>query len=154
MDDLLKNFIENFNVESLAAVGQFVVSGGAITWAVGIYNKFKSQAVQTPKQISEQVNNTVKTSVMESLKNTLKPIEEKLAVINNNEKIIAESLALLATGDAESKLALIQNISKIKEINAEIMVEATTTIQEQVAEEVKKEEVVQEAIEKLEEETL
>jgi hypothetical protein len=149
MDEIIAWITENASAEKIALLGQFLVSGGALTWAVGIYNKFKTQSIKTPEQISTQVNANIKASIKESLTGTLNPLKAELDQIKAQNKVLAESFALLASGTPESRLALLNNIGKIETTSA-IVTQATEAVKTEIKEEEAKEQAVEEAIKELE----
>lgn len=149
MEEVIAWLTENLSAEKIALFAQFLVSGGALTWAVGIYNKFKTQTVKTPEQISTQVNASVKTSVKESLQNSLNPLKEQVEQIKAQNKVLAESLALLASNTPESRIALLNNISKI-DSNNEIVEQATQAVEQEIKAEAEQEKKVEDAIAALE----
>jgi hypothetical protein len=149
MEEVILWLTENLSAEKIAIFAQFLVSGGALTWAVGIYSKFKTQSVKTPEQISTQVNASVKTSVKESLQNSLNPIKDQVEQIKAQNKVLAESLALLASNTPESRIALLNNISKIDSNNA-IVEQATHAVEQEIKAEEEQEKKVEEAIAELE----
>jgi hypothetical protein len=149
MDEIIAWLTENMSAEKVAIAGQFLVSGGALTWAVGIYNKFKKQRVQTPNEIAGKVDSQVKTSVKESLSGSLNPLKAELDQIKAQNKVLAESMALLASNTPESRLALLTNISKI-ESASEIVIQATEDVKNEIKEEAEQEKKVDEAIAELE----
>jgi hypothetical protein len=151
MDEILQWFTENVNAEKIALFGQFIVSGGALTWAVGIYNKFKTQSVTTPKEIASRVDGTVKDAVKTTITESLKSYENKLSTITQNEKILAECLVLLSQNDPQAKLALINNITKIANIDTNILEAAKQEVAEEIKTEAVKEEAKQEVVQALEE---
>jgi hypothetical protein len=149
MDEIITWLTENITTEKVAVFGQFIVSGGALTWAVGIYNKFKNQSIKTPELIAGKVDTQVKESVKLSLTNSLDPLKAQMEQIKAQNKVLAESLALLASGTPESRLALLQNIAKIETTSA-IVTEATQAVQDEIKEEAIAEQKIDEAIEELE----
>jgi len=130
MEEVIQWLTENLSAEKLAIFGQFLVSGGALTWAVTIYNRFKTQTVQTPKNISNEVNANIK----QSLTGSINPLREQLEQIKAQNKVLAESLALLASNTPESRLALLSNISKIDGTSS-IVAEATESVNKEIEQE-------------------
>jgi predicted PurR-regulated permease PerM len=130
MEEVIQWLTENLSAEKLAIFGQFLVSGGALTWAVTIYNRFKTQTVQTPKNISNEVNANIK----QSLTGSINPLKEQLEQIKAQNKVLAESLALLASNTPESRLALLSNISKIDGTSS-IVAEATESVNKEIEQE-------------------
>jgi hypothetical protein len=149
MEEIISWLTENVTTEKVAVFGQFLVSGGALTWAVGIYNKFKTQSITTPTQIAGKVDTQVKESVKLSLINSLDPLKAQMEQIKAQNKVLAESLALLASGTPESRLALLKNIAKIDDTSA-IVTQATQAVQTEIKEEAIQEQKVDEAIKELE----
>jgi hypothetical protein len=149
MDEIIAWLTENASAERIALTGQFLVSGGALTWAVGIYNKFKKQTVKTPDEIAGKVDAQVKSSIKESLSGSLTPLKTELDQIKAQNKVLAESMALLASGTPESRLALLTNISKVENTSA-IVAEATQSVTEEIKKEEEQEKKVDEAIAELE----
>lgn len=145
MEEVIQWLTENLTAEKLAIFGQFLVSGGALTWAVGIYNKFKTQAVQTPKSISTEVNANIK----QSLAGSIDPLKEQMEQLKAQNKVLAESLALLASNTPESRLALLNNISKIDNTST-IVEQATQAVSDEIAAEKEQEQKIEEAIAELE----
>lgn len=146
MDEIIEWLTTNLTAEKLAVFGQFLVSGGVLTWVATIYNKFKVQQVQTPKDIASSVESKIKGAVEEALK----PMQSQIDKVVHNEKIIAESVALLASDDATSKLALVQNISKIDNVDKVVIEVAKESVMEDVKQEAELQEKVEEALEQLE----
>jgi len=130
MEEVIQWLTENLSAEKLAIFGQFLVSGGALTWAVTIYNRFKTQTVQTPKNISNEVNANIK----QSLTGSIDPLKLQLEQIKAQNKVLAESLALLASNTPESRLALLNNISKVDGTSS-IVAEATESVNKEIEQE-------------------
>jgi hypothetical protein len=149
MEEVVAWLTENLSAEKIAIFGQFLVSGGALTWAVGIYNKFKTQSVKTPQSIANEVNATVKSSVKESLDSSVNPLKKEMETLQAQNKVLAESIALLASNTPESRLALLNNITKI-ENTSPIIAQATQAVNDEIEQEKIQEEKIDEAIAELE----
>jgi hypothetical protein len=121
---------------------QFLLSGGLFTWVAALYSKFKTQSIKTPESIAAAVETQIKSSVDTSLKS-------QLGKVMDSQKVLAESMVLLSQNDSEAKLALIENMKKLA-IDSKILDEAEQVIKEEMVEQVKQQEAVEEAIEELE----
>jgi hypothetical protein len=146
MNEIIEWITTNLTTEKVAVFGQFLVSGGALTWAVGIYNKFKTQAIKTPADIQASVESKIKSAV----EGALKPLNAKIDKVVANEKVVAESIALLANNDTKSKLALLENISKIEVVNKVLIEDVKTAVVEEIKQEAIQEQKVEEALKELE----
>jgi len=119
-----------------------LLSGGLFTWVAALYSKFKTQSIKTPESIAAAVETQIKSSVDTSLKS-------QLGKVMDSQKVLAESMVLLSQNDSEAKLALIENMKKLA-IDSKILDEAEQVIKEEMVEQVKQQEAVEEAIEELE----
>jgi hypothetical protein len=146
MEEIIEWLTTNLTAEKFAVFGQFILSGGVLTWVATIYNKFKTQQVQTPKDIATSVESKIKGAIEEALK----PMQTQIDKVVENEKVIAESIALLSSDDAASKLALIQNISKIDNVDVQIVEIAKEAAVEEAKKEAELQTKVEEALEELE----
>jgi hypothetical protein len=146
MEEIIEWLTTNLTAEKFAVFMQFLLSGGVMTWGATVYNKFKTQQVQTPKDIAASVENKIKGAVEEALK----PVQTQIDKVVQNEKVIAESIALLSSDDAASKLALIQNISKIENLDVQVIEAVTEAVTEEVQKEAELQTKVEEALEELE----
>ena len=146
MNEIIEWFTTNMTAEKFALFGQFLVSGGALTWAVGIYNKFKTQSITTPQQIQASVEAKIGAAV----DTALKPLSAKIDKVVQNEKVVAESIALLANNDAKSKLALLENITKIEVVDKAVVESVKTAVVEEIKQQAEQVEKVEEALKELE----
>jgi hypothetical protein len=146
MNEIIEWITTNLTTEKVAVFGQFLVSGGALTWAVSIYNKFKTQAIKTPADIQASVESKIQSAV----EGALKPLNAKIDKVVANEKVVAESIALLANNDTKSKLALLENISKIEVVDKVLIEDVKTAVVEEIKQEAIQEQKVEEALKELE----
>jgi hypothetical protein len=137
MEEIIVWLEENINL----AV-QFLLSGGLFTWVAALYSKFKSQTIKTPESIAAAVESKIKSTVDSSLKSQLDKVMD-------SQKVLAESMVLLSQNDGQAKLALIENMKKLN-VDTAILQEAEKIVKEEIVEETKQQEAVEEAIEELE----
>lgn len=134
------DFLGLFNTTAFVSIG---------TWLSARFiqlSKFKATAPTEIKtelmaKLPKEIDTSVSSAVKLSLEKHLAGISAKITQIEEGQRIIAESLLLASSSDSASKLALVENISKINNINA-VVVEG---IKEEIHEEIKHEETVEEA---------
>ena len=142
------NFIEriaNADFSAILTLLTTMLSGGfgvALTVIANKLLKYKKSA----HDIAKEVENKVLPAV-EKVVNEIKT--EMIEEITKDFKVIAESMALSVSNNPESKLAIVENISKIG-ISKEIKNEVVKIIEEEVqAKEEQKKEIAK-VVEKLE----
>jgi translation initiation factor 2B subunit (eIF-2B alpha/beta/delta family) len=138
MQEIILWLEENFNLAI-----QFLMSGGLFTWVAALYSKFKTQAVETPKSIALSVKSQIETAVKSSINTQL----EKLM---DSQKTLAESMVLLSQNDAAAKLALIENMKKLK-LDTTVLEQAEQVVKQAINEVIEKKENIEQAIKTLEE---
>jgi hypothetical protein len=142
-------FFESLNFEGFLSLFNTTAFVGIGTWLSARFvqlSKFKATAPTEIKtelmaKLPKEIDASVSKSVKASLDKHFSSIDTKIGKIEEGQRIIAESLLLASSGDSASKLALVENISKIHNINNEIV----ESVKEEIYEEIKHEETLQEA---------
>lgn len=142
------NFIEqiaNGDFSAITTALTVLFTGGfgtALTALAVKFLKYKKSAQDITKEVKEEVVPAIKNN-FDKMKKEI--IEE----VTKDFKVIAESIALLVANNPESKLAVVENISKIG-ISKEVKEEVVKVIEEEVqAKEEQKQEIAK-VVEKLE----
>ena len=154
MDEIIAWFTENLSAERVSLGVQFLMSGGALTWLATVVNRFKNTAIKQPDDIAKAVEQQIKTTVKTTQEASLKMLESKIDMLNESNKILAESIVLLQSDDPNARLALIENVSKIENIDQQLVQDAKDEVVEVIKEEEEKQEKIDELIEELEKPTL
>jgi hypothetical protein len=149
-------FFESLEFEGFLGLFNTTAFVGIGTWLSSKFvqlSKFKATApteiktelmAKLPSEIDASVNKSIKAN----LDKHFATLDAKIGKIEDGQRIIAESLLLASSGDSASKLALVENISKINNINNDIV----ESVKEEIHEEIKHEETLhKEKVELLEE---
>lgn len=142
------NFIEqiaNGDFSAITTALTVLFTGGfgtALTVVASKFLKYKKTANDIVKDVEKKVIPVIENSIS-------KFKAEVVDELTKDFKVIAESLALSVNSDSKSKLALVENISKIG-ISKEVKEEVVKIIEEEVhAKEEQKQEIAK-VVEKLE----
>ena len=134
------NFIEqiaNGDFNAILTLVTTLLSGGfgaALTVVANKFLKYKKSAHDIAKEVEKKVIPVVE----ETIENASNKIVEKVSA---DLKVLAESMALSIANNPESKLAIVENISKIG-ISKELKTEVVKVIEEEVqAKEEQKQEI-------------
>lgn len=142
------NFIEqiaNGDFSSILSLVTTLLSGGFGTALTVISVKF----LKYKKSVTEITNNVKEEVVPVIGENFTKFKKEIIDEVTKDFKVLAESMALIVANNPESKLALIENISKIG-ISKEIKEEVVKVIEEEVQTKEEQKKEIAKVVEKLE----
>lgn len=121
--------------------------GTALIFVARRFLKYKKSVEEVATKTEEKVNDVLVPTVKE-LGAEIKV--EILDELRADVKILAESMALLTNNDPNSKIAIINNVSKIG-ASKEVVEIATTNVEEEVKAEEEHQEAIKETIQALEE---
>ena len=151
MDQFLQA-IANGDVTAIVSMISTFLSCGFGAALVGIFAKYKKYKTYTTSQIKDEIVKTLQPYVAEVVKqvseSSVAPIINNLQKITLNDKVLAESIALMMANKVE---AVVNNISKIEDVSKEVIIQVNEKIAEQKAEEEAHQEVINQAIKTLEE---
>ncbi len=142
------NFIEqiaNGDFSAITTALTVLFTGGFGTALTVLAVKFLKY-----KKSTQDITKGVKEEVVPAIKNNFDKMKKEIIdEVTKDFKVIAESMALLVANNPESKLAVVENISKIG-ISKEVKEEVVKVIEEEVqAKEEQKQEIAK-VVEKLE----
>ena len=142
------NFIEqiaNADFSAILTLVTTLLSGGfgvALTVIANKFLKYKKSVNEIVNKIEDKV-----VPVIEDVVNKAKA--EIVDEITKDFKVLAESMALSVANNPESKLAIVENVSKIG-ISKEIKKEVVKVIEEEVQTKEEKKQEIAKVVEKLE----
>jgi|LSQX01.1.fsa_nt_gb hypothetical protein len=157
MDEIM-NWFATFDFEKFTVLMTWLASSGILTWAGIIWSKYRKYKALTPTEIKDDIMSEL-TPLVESkidevitiaVDKALSPILEYLKNIEAIAKVQVESLVLSNSTDPQSKLALIENVSKVKGIKTVVIEKVKEEVKEFVAEQAAKEERKEQAIAEIE----
>lgn len=142
------NFIEqiaNGDFSAILTVLTTTLSGGfgvALTVIANKMLKYKKSANDIAKEVEDKI-----VPVVEKVVGKLKT--EIIEEVTKDFKVLAESMALSVSNNPESKLAIIENISKIG-ISKEVKTEVVKVIEEEIQAKEEQKKEIEKVVEKLE----
>jgi hypothetical protein len=146
MDEIM-NWFATFDFEKFTVLMTWLASSGILTWAGIIWSKYRKYKALTPTEIKDDimseltplVENKIDEVITIAVDKALSPILEYLKNIEAIAKVQVESLVLSNSTDPQSKLALIENVSKVKGIKTVVIEKVKQEVKEFVAEQAAKE---------------
>jgi len=127
MTDIVKEAEEHdwedlFSLNNVFTIIKWVLDGGILIAVIRYFVKDKKLAKKVEEVVSQTVKDIIpentQQAVLTTLENTIEPLFNKLALDNeetkNALKAFAKCMALAQEGTPESKLAIIDELSKIK----------------------------------------
>lgn len=141
--------IANGNFESILALITTLISGGFGTALVVIATKF----LHYKKSVKETIVEMKKELLPEAKQLTEKLKTDIVGELRSDIKVLAESIALSTANDPTSKIAVIDNVSKIG-VSKKVKEETTKAVVEEIKTKEEKKEELNKAVEALETNTL
>ena len=142
------NFIEqiaNGDFSAITTALTVLFTGGFGTVLTVLAVKFLKY-----KKSAQDITKGVKEEVVPAIKNNFDKMKKEIIdEVTKDFKVIAESMALLVANNPESKLAVVENISKIG-ISKEVKEEVVKVIEEEVQTKEEQKQEIAKVVEKLE----
>ena len=153
MDEIM-NWFATFDFEKFTVLMTWLASSGILTWAGIVWSKYRKYKALTPTEIKDDIvseltpliENKIDEVITIAVDKALSPILEYLKNIETIAKVQVESLVLSNSNDPQSKLALIENVSKVKGIKTIVIEKVKEEVKKFVAEQAAKEERKEQAI--------
>lgn len=142
------NFIEQIANADFSAILTLITT--ALSGGFGVALTIVANKLLKYKKSAQDITKGVKEEVVPAIKNNFdKMKKEIIEEVTKDFKVIAESIALLVANNPESKLAVVENISKIG-ISKEVKEEVVKVIEEEVQTKEEQKKEIEKVVEKLE----
>lgn len=145
------DFSAILNLVTTVMAGGF---GTALTIIFSKFVKYKMEVTKIVSSLEDKLSKEMKDVVVPAIQKSHEEFKSEVVdSLRNDLKVVAESIALSANNDASSRLAMIENISKIG-ISEEVKEQAVAQVYEETAKEEEHQEQIQATIEHLENNSL
>lgn len=144
MDKFIEQ-IANGDFSALLSLITTLFAGGfgtALTIIAGKFAKYKASVNELVGKVEDKVIPAVKETINDAKNGIVEDLRKDI-------KVLAESMALMLNKDADSKLAIVNNISKIG-VSEETLKVVEETVKEEVIAKEEKKEKLKKAVKELE----